>query len=131
MATGRTTEARTVTITSSTGSTAISAPPGTLDPADQGRAITGTGIPSSTTLTTVTSDTAGTLSAAATATGARTVTIGASTYTDQAATAQALGYTGWSPETAAEQAAYTATATTTPPDRITSPTVGRQQRGRG
>jgi hypothetical protein len=77
MSAGRTTEARTVTITKTSASAAITAVAGTFSTKDAGRPITGTGIPASATLAAVASDVAATLSAAATASGATSAVIGA------------------------------------------------------
>jgi len=54
----------------------ITAPAGTFQADDVGRAVTGTGIPASTTIASVESDTEATLSQAATATGTITMTFG-------------------------------------------------------
>lgn len=91
MSAGRTTEPRTVTATTTSGSTTITAPAGTLDAADAGRPVTATGVPAGATLTAVPSD-----------------------------TAQALGYVCWSPETPEEAAAYTVDATGVALDRVTN-----------
>ena len=129
MAVGRTNEGRTVASVGTTNtSTAITAPAGSFHEEDAGRTITGTGIPAGATIASVTSDTAATLSAAATATGTIAATLGA-------ATAGAYGFAGWSPETDAESEAYTvaaANAGTNTPDRVTSPFNPKTaQRGRG
>jgi hypothetical protein len=76
MSTGRTTEARTVTVTKNS-TAAITAAAGTFSTKDVGRPITGTGIPASTTLAAVASDVAATLSAAATTSTANAAVIGA------------------------------------------------------
>jgi hypothetical protein len=125
MAGGRTTEARSVTVTKTNASTAITGAAGTFSKNDVGRTITGTGIPAGATLAAVASDTAATLSAAATA------TIGGTTHSVAAA---AYGFTGWSPESDAEANAYTVAANnagTAQPDRITNPYTAAAQRGRG
>lgn len=127
MATGRTTEARTITATTTASSTAITGPAGTYRTSDVGRTITRAGIPAGATITAVTSDTAATLSAAATTAATSTATLGAQTPT-------AMGIVGWSPETDTEANAYTVAANNAlvvPPDRITNPYTAVTQRGRG
>lgn len=129
MATGRTNEGRTVAGVGTTAtSTAITAPAGSFHEEDAGRTISGTGIPAAATIASVQSDTGATLSAAATATGTITATLGA-------ATADAYGFAGWSPETDPESESYTVAANnagTVPPDRVTNPYSAKTtQRGRG
>lgn len=126
MATGRASEHRTVTLTTTNASAAITATASTFSATDVGRTVTAAGIPTGATISAVGSDTAATLSANATATGARTATLGPA--------AAALGYTGWSPETAAEADDYTvaaAIAGTVPADVMTNPHTQVQQRARG
>ena len=95
---GRTTDPRSVASVGTTNtSTALTWPSGAITAIDVGRPISGTGIPAGATIATVTNATSGTLSAAATATGSITATIGAN-----ANTPTGVGFTGWSPETAAE-----------------------------
>ncbi len=95
---GRSTDPRTVaTFGTTNASTAITFPSGALTSIDVGRPVSGTGIPAGATIATVSSATAGTLSANATATGTVTATLGTS-----ASTPSGVGFTGWSPETAAE-----------------------------
>jgi hypothetical protein len=116
MATGRTSQARSVTVTTAT-STALTAPAGTFSKNDVGRPISGTGIPAGATLSAVASATAATLSAAAEASATITATIGG----DAAAN---YGFSGWSPETDAEAGAYTgSTAGQNEPSRITDTTT--------
>jgi hypothetical protein len=128
MVAGRTNEGRTVAGVGTTlASTAITAPAGSLHEEDAGRTITGTGIPAGATLASVQSDTAATLSAAATAAGTITATLGR-------ATPEAYGFAGWSPEADAESETYTvaaANAGTLTPDRITDPNTAVTQRARG
>jgi hypothetical protein len=127
MVAGRSTEGRSVTVTSTTGSAAITAAAGTFEEEDAGRTVTGTGIPAGATLASVTSDTAATLSANATTTGARAVTLGVAAGTS-------YGFAGWSPESDAESETYSIAggASASSPDRITSPTMSRPaQRTRG
>jgi hypothetical protein len=117
-------------VTKTSGSAAVTAAAGTFNEEDAGRPISGTGIPASTTLASVTSDTAATLSANATATGAGAATIGAT----NEASAGSYGFIGWSPETDAESETYSVAAnnaSTTPPDRITNTYTGVSQRSRG
>lgn len=126
MAVGRTNEQRTVTVTTNS-TTAITAAAGTFHEEDAGRTITGTGIPAAATIASVTSDTAATLSAAATASGSPSVTLGR-------AQGQAYGFTGWSPETDAESETYTVAAVnagTATPDRLTNAHTRVEQRARG
>lgn len=127
MVAGRTNEARTVTVTTTNASANITAAAGTFQEEDAGRSITGTGIQASTTVQTVTSDTAATLSATATASGSPSVTLGR-------AVPQAYGFSGWSPETDAESETYTvaaANAGTATPDRISNTYTRAEQRARG
>ncbi len=123
---GRTNEARSVTVTTTLSSTAVTAPAGTFHEEDAGRTITGAGIPAGATLSAVTSDAAATLSAAATAAGTVTATLGR-------ASAAAYGFAGWSPETDAESETYSVAANnagTATPDRITNTTTAVRQRSR-
>jgi hypothetical protein len=130
MATGRTNEGRTVTVTTNiTVGTEknISAAAGTFHEEDAGRAITGTGIPVGTTIASVTSDSAAVMSQNATAAGTITATLGR-------AESEAYGFEGWSPETDPESETYTvaaANAGTVTPDRITDPNTAVTQRARG
>lgn len=129
MVAGRTHEGRTVASVSTTNlSTAITAPAGSFHEEDTGRTISGTGIPAGATIASVTSDTAATLSAAATATGTITATLGA-------ATSGAYGFHGWSPETDTESETYTVAANnagTPTPDRLTNNVSAKSaQRARG
>lgn len=118
---GRTFEARTATVSRTNSSTAVTGAAGTFQAGDVGRTITGAGIPAGATLTAVASATAATLSAAATSTTSGSVSLGQGSE-------QVYGFTGWSPATDAEAAAYTVSAVnagTVAADRITSPTQGR------
>lgn len=127
MVAGRTNEARTVTVTTTNASTAITAAAGTFHEEDAGRTITGTGIPAAATLASVTSDTAAVLSAAATASGSPSVTLGRALGT-------AYGFSGWSPETDGESETYTVAAVnagTATPDRLTNTYTRAEQRARG
>lgn len=131
MATGRTTEPRSVTVTKTSGSAALTAAAGTFAKGDAGRPVSGTGIPAGATLLSVTSDTAATLSANATASGSGALAVGVALSTDPAASG--YGFRGWSPETDAEAATYTvaaAIAGTATPDRITNTSTGVTQRSR-
>lgn len=130
MVAGRSTEPRSVTVTKTNASTAVTAAAGTFNEEDAGRPISGTGIPTSATLSVVTSDTAATLSAAATATGSGVATIGGAT------PGAGYGFIGWSPESDAESESYTVAANiaaTATPDRITNTytSTAALQRGRG
>ena len=127
MAAGRTTDGRSVTVTTTSASTAITAAAGTFVASDATRGITGTGIPAGTTIASVTSDTAAVLSAAATASGSVTAALAARTGLN-------MGFVGWSPETDTESGAYSVAANnagTVPPGRITNPYTGVTQRARG
>lgn len=113
---GRTTQARTITVSKTTGSTAVTGAAGTFTASDAGRGISGTGIAASTTIASVASSTAATLSANATATSSNAAVVAA--LPEQG---NALGFVGWSPETDAEAASYTVAANnagTATPDRI-------------
>jgi hypothetical protein len=135
---GRGSHGRTVTVTTTNASTALTAPAGTFDTArDVGRPITGVGIPAAATLTAVASATAATLSAAATAAGTVDATLGAhltpaALRTDE----EAYGFRGWSPETPAEALTYQLTGLpgappgVNEPSRVTNPNVGRDRRDR-
>lgn len=127
MVVGRTNESRTLASVATTiSSTAVTGPAGTFNEEDAGRAISGTGIPASTTLASVTSDTAAVLSAAATATGTITATLAAES-------GAGYGFRGWSPETDAESETYSVSAVnagTATPDRITNATTPVTQRSR-
>lgn len=128
MTLGRTTEARAVTVTTTSGSASITAPSGTFNkPEDIGRTITGTGIPAGATITAVASATAATISANATASGSPSAALGAGDPT-------VYGFRGWSPETDAESETYTvaaANAGTATPDRLTNTYSRTEQRARG
>lgn len=128
MVAGRHTEARTITITKTLASAAITGAAGTFNEEDAGRSITGTGIPAGATLASVTSDTAATLSANATAAGSGAATLAA------VGLSNGYGFIGWSPETDAESETYTVAANiagTPTPDRITNTTTAVTQRSRG
>lgn len=99
--TGRTTEPKTVTIGTTSGSTALTWSSNAVTTTDVGRPVTGTGIPAGATLATRTNATSGTLSANATATGSPSCVLGAGL-----AASSNYGFTGWSPETDAESAVY-------------------------
>ena len=120
MVLGRTTEPRTVAgVVKTLSSTAVTAPAGSFNEEDAGRPISGTGIPAGATLASVTSDTAATLSAAATSAGTITATLGA-------VSGGSYGFQGWSPESDAESETYTVAANnagTATPDRITNSTT--------
>lgn len=135
MATGRTTEARTVASVVTNSTTALTAPAGSFSRKDAGRPISGTGIPAGATLSAVASATAATLSAAATASATITATIGGAASTAVVASGIGYGFIGWNPETDTESDAYTLTsvnAGVVPPDRIvnTTTSVTTQRRSR-
>lgn len=127
MVAGRTTEPRTVSsLTKTSGSAAVTAAAGTFSSEDVGRTVTGTGIPAGTTVLSVASGTAATLSANASASNTAAATLGP-------ATAASAGYVGWSPETAAEAATYSVAANnagTATPDRLTNTSTARARRAR-
>ena len=131
MATGRATDPRTVTVTTTNASTTITGAAGTFTEEDSGRVITGTGIPANATVTTTTSDTTATLSAAATASGSISAVIGTNA---GMAAGNLYGFYGWSPESDAESESNSvaaANAGTNAPDRILNPYTAVSQRGRG
>ncbi|WP_419994766.1 hypothetical protein [Streptomyces boninensis] len=125
MATGRSNETRTVTLTTTSASTAITAGSGTFSAADVGRTVDAGGVPAGTTIATVTNGTTAALSANATASGSRTAVL---------SPAPSAGFTGWSPETAAESDDYTVAASiagVVPADVITDNHTQVSQRARG
>lgn len=127
MALGRSNEARTVTVTTTNANAGITAAAGTFHEEDAGRTITGTGIQAGSTIATVTSDTAATLSLTANASGSPSVVLGRAQPT-------AYGFGGWSPETDAESETYSVAAVnagTATPDRLTNTYTRAEQRGRG
>lgn len=128
MVAGRTTEGRTVSaLTKTSGSAAVTAAAGTFGQEDVGRSVTGTGVAASTTILSVASGTAATLSANATATNTAAATLGT-------AVGSAAGYRGWSPETATEAASYTVSAVnagTAYPNKVTDTVTAFAQRERG
>lgn len=119
MAVGRSSQSRTITVTTTNTSTGITGSAGTFNEEDAGRAISGTGIPTGATLASVSSGTAATLSAAATATGSITATLGGDRTGD-------YGFAGWSPETDAESEVYSIAggAGASDPALITDTTTG-------
>ena len=127
MVAGRSTEPRSVSaLTKTSGSAAVTAAAGTFSQEDVGRTVTGTGVPAGTTILSVQSGTAATLSANATASNTASAALGA------AAPASA-GYVGWSPETPTEAASYSVAANnagTTTPDRITNTSTAQSRRAR-
>jgi hypothetical protein len=128
MSVGRSTEARTQVIGTTNASAAITGAAGTFNEEDAGRPISGTGIPAATTILSVTTDIAATLSANATATGSPTATFGVG-----AGTALGYGFTGWSPESDAESETYSIAggASASAPDRLANAYTGVSQRSRG
>ena len=128
MVAGRSSEPRTATVTTTNTSTAITGAAGTFNEEDAGRSIAATGIPAGATLASVTSDTAATLSAAATAAGSVSATIGAGTQSGLT-----YGFLGWSPESDAESETYSIAggAGATAPDRLTNSYTPVSQRSRG
>lgn len=68
---------RSVSVTKTSGDATLTAPAGTFRPADAGATITGTGIPASTTILSVTNDGEVEMSANATSNGTITATVGA------------------------------------------------------
>jgi hypothetical protein len=116
MVAGRTTEARTVSALNKTAaSAAVTAAANTFSQEDKGRTVTGTGIPAGTTILSVQSGTAATLSANATTTDSASAALGVAVRSN-------TGYEGWSPESVTESNAYTVAAVnaaTVPPDKVT------------
>lgn len=100
--TGRTTEPKTVTLGTTSGSNAITFSSNVITVNDVGRPVSGAGIPAGTTIATRTNATTGTLSANATATGSPSCVLA-----NGLAAATNQGFFGWSPETDAEAAVYT------------------------
>lgn len=97
------------------GSAALTGSANSFFAADVGAPISGTGIPAGATIASVTSGTAATLSANATATGSITASIGPRL-------ASSAGYTGWRPEADTRNADYTfasAIAGTATQDKLT------------
>ncbi len=135
MATGRTSEGRAVTATTTNASTAITGAAGTFNEEDAGAAITAaSGLQAGTTIASVTSDTDAVLSLTANATGSRTVTIGSLSSTSTLSQGQRYGFIGWSPETDAESESYSNAAAgggSVGPDRLTNAFTPVSQRGRG
>lgn len=127
MATGRATDGRTVTVTTTNASTTITGAAGTFAASDVGRKITRAGIPAAATITAVASGTSATISAAATTSASSVAALG-----DLDGGAQ--GFRGWSPETDVEAATYSVAAAgagTATPDRLTNATTPVAQRTRG
>lgn len=120
---GRSPASRAVTVTTTSGSAAITGAAGTFDsPEDVGRTITGAGIPAGATILSVQSRTAATMSANATASATVPATLGrGATYT--------YGFEGWAPETDAESEGYTILGGggATSPSRLTNPTTPAPQ----
>jgi len=132
MVLGRTTEVRTIASVGTTATTtALTGPADSFNEEDAGRPITGTGIPASTTIASVTTATAAVLSVAATATGTITATVGG----NAADSGQKYGFHGWSPETDAESETYTMAANNAgqvQPDRVANSISSKAaQRSRG
>jgi hypothetical protein len=133
MVAGRTTEPRTVSVTTTSGAAGITAAAGTFQKGDAGRPISsGSGIPANTTILSVQSGTAATMSANASASGARSATIGAPA--SDVADGVRYGWRGWSPETETESEAYTVAAnnagTPVDPARILNTTTPIERRTR-
>lgn len=114
--TGHGTEGRTIASVGTTNtSTALTGPANSFNSGDVGAAVSGTGVPAGATIASVTSGTAAVLSAAATATGTITLTVGPQS-------ASSAGFTGWHADTAAQESAETVAAEnagTTDPNRLT------------
>lgn len=116
-------ETRTVTVTTTSASTALTGAAGTFNKGDVGAVIAAaSGITAPTTIATVTNSTTATLSQNATASGSRSATIGAGT-------PGVYGYRGWSPESDDERATLISTAAggagVSDPTRILAPNVAR------
>ena len=133
MVAGRTTEPRSITATTTSGATSLTAAAGTFNEEDAGRVITAaSGIPASTTIAVVTNDTTATLSQNASASGSRTCTVGSQATFD--ADGVRYGFRGWSPESDSESEAYTVAAnnagTPVDPARFTDPNTPITRRAR-
>ena len=123
---GRGTEARTVTITTTNASAAITGAAGTFQTGDKGRKITAAaGIPANATILSVQSPTAATLSANATQSGSRSATI-----LTAAEGGGEYGYIGWSPESDAEAASLTLAGGANDSTRIPNITTERSDHRR-
>lgn len=128
---GRGPEGRTVAgVVTTNASTTITAPVGTFEEEGAGRTITGTGIPAGATIVSASTDgSSAVISAAATASGTITATLGAGNPSN-------YGFSGWSPESDAESETYTSAAQgaggagAVTPDKITAPNQQRTQRNR-
>lgn len=121
----RTTDPRVQPVTTTAGSTALTAVAGTFNAGDSTRPIAGAGIPVGTILAAVTSSTAAMLSIAATASGTVPATIGLPGQVVQ--DAQRYGFQGTTAQSDAEAGSYTVAASIAgviPPDRITDTTTG-------
>lgn len=122
MAAGRSTDARSITVGTTSGSAALTGGAGTFRASDKGRGITGTGIPVGATISAVASATAATLSANASATGASV----SATVAPVAQEGSSLGFFGNSVEDDTEAGGYTVAkvnAGTVTADRVTGPNV--------
>jgi hypothetical protein len=120
MVAGRGTDPRTISLTTTNASAAATAPAGTFSSADVGRTVTATGITAGTTIASVQSATAATLSANATTTGARSAVLGQGGES-------VYGYRGWSPESQAEADSQLFSANGTgDPNRFTDNVTSRQ-----
>lgn len=108
-------------------STGITAAAGTFEEEDAGRTISALGIPAGATVASVQSHAAARLSAAPTAAGSVSATLGV-------AKDAAIGFIGWSPETHTESETYTVAARnagTVSPEIRQNAFTGNQQRARG
>ena len=120
MVAGRGTDPRTISLTSTNASTAVTAPAGTFSSADVGRTVTATGINAGITIASVQSATAATLSANASASSTRSAVLGVGGES-------VYGYRGWSPESQAEADSQIQTANGTgDPNRFTDAVTSRQ-----
>ena len=130
MVAGRTSESRTASVTTTNLAATITAAAGTFNEEDAGLSISAAaGIPADTTILSVQSDTGATMSANASASCARTATIGGANTAQVRGTK--YGFIGWSPETDAESEVYVVSSSTDAPDRITNPITRAAQRARG
>jgi hypothetical protein len=120
MVAGRGTDPRTISLTSTNASTAVTAPAGTFSSADVGRTVTATGINAGITIASVQSATAATLSGNASASSTRSAVLGVGGES-------VYGYRGWSPESQAEADSQIQTANGTgDPNRFTDAVTSRQ-----
>lgn len=125
--TGRTPAARAITVTTTSGSAALTGPAGTFNPEDKGRPITGAGIPANATLAAVASATAATLSANATASATITATLPDVTFDS---VKNIYGFRGWSPKSSTQAGCYSIPggAGAADPEKVAGPDTSELKR---